>query len=455
MEQPELDRSAYKLAKGYLLGFQNIGLTESLLEEYLNPSLDSLRAPDISSIYYRLLDSAQNRGMSSGVIGGAIGGIDRLGVILCSFKPAEVSRKYGLDWQQVLDDIEQQLQPRGQFRRTPRSIWPLFCRTTTSGALYLSQFHSADEFYGWVDIFAKDDRVRPALPMLLSFEIEGFGFPLACDFLKELGYFDFGKPDVHVKAIFKGLGLVDNDTDDYRVFKAITRVAYNQGVTPYNVDKLFWLVGSGFLYNHRHLGSGGRIGTNRNLFIREARLRLQKESFINASENDETLNAQDPKNPLGKDNAVPEGKGKFWKHELRRGGIPEWKRCNTLSEHNPRKFQWQTDNSGNTLVMSENSTQKFTAEEYEAAITYVIHNPDGIPLGARQDGDVPSISLGAFMERRRGTSSIRRWCSHLAAIAVQKGDLFYEDHGRGPGRGIWLYSPDNPNRPAKDKQRLA
>lgn len=379
--------------------------------------------------------------MSSGVIGGAIDGIDKLGVILCSFKPAGVSRKYGLDWQQVLEDIKQQLQPRGQFRRTARSIWPLFCRTITSGALYLSQFHSADEFYGFVDIFAKDDRVRPALPMLLSFEIEGFGFPLACDFLKELGYFDFGKPDVHVKAIFKGLGLVAKDADDYRVFKAITRVAYNQGVTPYNVDKLFWLVGSGFLYNHRHLGSGGRIGTNRNLFIREASLRLQKESF-NASENDEPLNAQDPKEHLGKDNAVPEGKCKLWKHEQGIGGMPEWKRCSTLSEQNPREFQWYMDDLGSIHIKSGQSEQTFTSQEYKAAIGHVFKNPDGTPLGARRDGDVPSQSLGAFMQQLRGTSSIRGWCSHLAAVAVQKEDLRYEDHGRGPGRGIWLYRPN-------------
>jgi hypothetical protein len=73
MKQSDIDRSAYALAMEYLLGFQEKGLTETLLEEYLNPSLDSLRSSDISSIYYRLLDSAQNRGMSSGVIGGAIG----------------------------------------------------------------------------------------------------------------------------------------------------------------------------------------------------------------------------------------------------------------------------------------------------------------------------------------------------------------------------------------------
>jgi len=56
MKQSDIDRSAYALAMEYLLGFQEKGLTETLLEEYLNPSLDSLRSSDISSIYYRLLE---------------------------------------------------------------------------------------------------------------------------------------------------------------------------------------------------------------------------------------------------------------------------------------------------------------------------------------------------------------------------------------------------------------
>jgi len=452
MMQSELDRSAYDLARKYLLGFQTVGLTERLLDEYLNPSLDSLHASSLATIFCRLLESAQNRGMSSGVVGGAIGGVAKLGDILCAFDPAEVSRKYGSDWIRVLDDIEQRLQPRGKFRRTRRSIWPLFCRTITSGALFLSQFHSADEFYGWVNVFAKDDRVRPALPMLLSLEIEGFGFPLACDFLKELGYLDFGKPDVHVKAIFKMLGLIAKDADDYRVFKAITRVAYNQGVSPYNVDKLFWLVGSGFLYNHQHLGSMGRIGTNRAFFIREASLSLRKKPFTHAPRDYEALEDQGPRDRMEKEMAVPEGGVKLWGDERVRNGMSRWKKCNTLSEQKSREFRWCTDDSGIIHIKSGKSTQIFTAEEYKASIAHVINNPDGIPLGARRDGAVPPNSLGAFMERRRGISSIRGWCSHLAAIAVQKGDLLYEDHGRGPGRGIWLYPPDNPslNRPAKN-----
>ena len=122
--------------------------------------------------------------------------------------------------------------------------------------------------------FDVDDRKRAALPMLLSQEIDGFGFALACDFLKELGFRTFAKPDVHVKAIVKGLGLSSENANDYAVFKAVVRIAANCGQTPYNVDKLLWLVGSGLFYDHPHLGRKGRVRTDRTAFIRSARRSL-------------------------------------------------------------------------------------------------------------------------------------------------------------------------------------
>jgi hypothetical protein len=61
--------------------------------------------------------------------------------------------------------------------------------------------------------------------------------------LKELGYINFPKPDVHLRDMFAALELCENEVDDYRLFKAIIRVAKNAGVTPYALDKLFWLIG--------------------------------------------------------------------------------------------------------------------------------------------------------------------------------------------------------------------
>lgn len=277
MNQIERDQKACELAKKYLLQLEAEGVTPALLEKYLHLSEVEPRPDSIARIYERLLDSAQNANMKARVVGGAIGGVDKLGTVLSNFEPVSVMEEYTTGWEKVLDEIEEHLKPRGKILRTPRSIWPRYCRTILSGAHFLAQFATVEDFYSWVDFFDQDDRARPALPMLLSHEIYGFGFSLACDFLKELGYVNFAKPDVHLKKIFRGLELCPAKAKDYQVFKAIVRVAKNADVTPYSVDKLFWLIGSGYFYNDKQIGKRGRIGSHREEFIAYARRMLNLE----------------------------------------------------------------------------------------------------------------------------------------------------------------------------------
>jgi len=80
---------------------------------------------------------------------------------------------------------------------------------------------------------------------------------------------------VHVKDIFGSLGLCPPGAGDYEVFRAVGRLARNAGVTPYNADKLFWLVGSGYFYDDPHIGNKGRIGRHKKEFIEIARERLE------------------------------------------------------------------------------------------------------------------------------------------------------------------------------------
>jgi hypothetical protein len=67
---------------------------------------------------------AQNRGMSPSVNGQSIGGLHNLGKVLPDFVPSGVAKEYGDDWGRVLNVIETQLQPKGKFRRTSKSMWP-------------------------------------------------------------------------------------------------------------------------------------------------------------------------------------------------------------------------------------------------------------------------------------------------------------------------------------------
>jgi hypothetical protein len=273
MNEIDKDKLAYSLAKQYLLNLKIEGVTVELIEKYLSHSENQPLPDSIAGIYLRLLESAQNANMKSGVVGKAIGGVSKLGGVLCDFQPKSILEKYE-DWESVLNDIEQQLTPIGQIRRTSRSIWPQYCRTILSAAKFLAQFQTADDFYRWVDFFDADNRARAALPMLLDNEIQGVGFALACDFLKELGYVNFAKPDVHIRDIFTGLNLCPEGATNYQIFKAVVRLAENVGVSPYNADKLFWLIGSGYFYQDEQIGNKGRIGSYKMKFIAYAREKL-------------------------------------------------------------------------------------------------------------------------------------------------------------------------------------
>ncbi len=266
-----IDKKAYLLAKGYLLNLGINGVTPNLIEKYLNPLTINPRPTSKQGIYQRILESAQNANMKARVIGGAIGGVNKLSTVLEDFDTEAVLKKYSDGWEAILDDIMKYLQPRGEIRRTPRSIWPHYCQTILSAANFIEQFASSDDFFKWVDFFDLDDRARPSLPMLLSREIEGFGFALSCDFLKELGYINFPKPDVHLRDIFMALNLCQDKRDDYLLFKAIIRLAGHADVSAYNADKVFWLIGSGNFYDDPQIG---KIGSHKWEFIEYARAKL-------------------------------------------------------------------------------------------------------------------------------------------------------------------------------------
>jgi len=268
------NQQIYFLAKNFLLNLPISEITPDLLDKYLHLSENRKRPDTISGIYFNLLGSAKNANMKSNVIDGLIGGLENLQYILCDFDPKKVLNKFKDDWEAVLDDIEKNINRKGKIRRAERSIWPNYCKTIISGADFLSKFKSDEDFYEWIDFFNKNDMARPALPMLLSNEIQGIGFALACDFLKELGYTNFGKPDVHIRDIFTNLEICVPRPTNYQLFKTIIIVAKDVGVTSYNVDKLFWLIGSGYFYDDIHIGKEGRIGSHKKEFIQYAKKEL-------------------------------------------------------------------------------------------------------------------------------------------------------------------------------------
>ena len=82
MDQPELDKAAYGLAKDFLLrSGADKGATPKLIEGYLR--LSRPRPEALPGVYEGLLESAQNAERKAAVIGGAIGGVRNLEPFLC------------------------------------------------------------------------------------------------------------------------------------------------------------------------------------------------------------------------------------------------------------------------------------------------------------------------------------------------------------------------------------
>lgn len=257
--------SVYVLAKSFLINqlhneTDNENISD-ILAYYLKPH-KSNEAKKLSEIYYQILEHAQNANMKPKVIGGSIGGIKNLKTVLFNFNPEKVVNHYDNDHEKLLDDIIKTLQPVGKLNREPNGLWVQYCKSILSSAYFLKQFKNGAEFHQWTNALYQNEETIDELPQQLEREIHGLGYALAVDFLKEIGYCNYGKPDVHIKDILKGVGLCTDKPKDIEVQKILRKIAKANEVSAYNVDKILWLVGSGSFYAHDIT-----IGKNKQEFI--------------------------------------------------------------------------------------------------------------------------------------------------------------------------------------------
>src|SRR3954451_5498683 len=177
--QRDRDARLYALAQHYLL--DRGGISQELLDRHIRASSDARKSMTLSTVYETLLRSAQSAQSMPNVIGGSIGGIERLGTVLFAFEPQAVARNYPAGEEgcgRLFDDIREQLAPRGQLNYNPRSLWRRFCGTVTSGASFLAQFPDAGEFYGWVEPFDVNEDSRIEVATIIAHGIDGIGFAL-------------------------------------------------------------------------------------------------------------------------------------------------------------------------------------------------------------------------------------------------------------------------------------
>lgn len=127
-----------------------------------------------------------------------------------------------------------------------QNSWYKWSRSVVDSARFLQGFKDIEDFKAFVNSFSYSAATRTALPLYLSEKISGMGFALACDALKELGYEYYPKPDVHMIDILSGLDICE--PNQLAVYEELIRIADDNGITPYKLDKILWLICSGNYY---------------------------------------------------------------------------------------------------------------------------------------------------------------------------------------------------------------
>jgi len=247
----------FESAKSFLNDIiaQNPKLSGAILEQHLN--LQS-KFDNLYDAHLRLIESLSNRNMMASVIG-----FNRrekeMREILFGYDPVKILAGYKND-----DDLLEKFRKSFDLQNAlgKRSLWRKFSEGIISGSYFMATFKDKDDFDSFIKNFSFNKYTKAALPMLLSKEIKGYGLALACDFLKELGYRDYPKPDVHLIEIFYQLGLSESK-EPYEVYKSVIEMADIVGEDAYTVDKIFWLIGSGRFYL-----VDVEVGRNRDKFIK-------------------------------------------------------------------------------------------------------------------------------------------------------------------------------------------
>ncbi len=230
-----------------------------------NASVESMDIPEkpksIEDVYKQLLQSAQNyQGMPN----------------VIAYRKREKSLRrilFDYDLEKIASKDEKYFYQkcRKAFKvtsaDTKQNSWHKWCSAAVDGAKFLKGFSGIKDFDRFVDAFGYNAKTRMALPLVISTKVKGLGFALACDMLKEMGFTEYSKPDVHVIDICDQLGLCE--PDQISAFETMVQIAKDNKVSPYQVDKVFWMICSGKY-------GDTKIGRNKADFIAYAKAELEK-----------------------------------------------------------------------------------------------------------------------------------------------------------------------------------
>lgn len=242
----EKNQIIYRLAYNYLIDILPKQLNPNDLEKYFNGDKKDFNS--LSDIFEQLIQSAQNYQRMPNVIKFAERK-DRIKAILYEYDCSEIA---GYN----VEGLYQRFRKEFKVNSTDsnQNSWYKWSKSIIDAARFICEFRNVNDFIIFVDQFNHNVLTRMALPLLISQKVSGIGFTLACDYLKELGFVNYPKPDVHLIEVFSRLGLADQNP--ISTFEAIIRMSdickeFDGTATPYKIDKIIWLICSGRFYKDK------------------------------------------------------------------------------------------------------------------------------------------------------------------------------------------------------------
>ena len=201
----------------------------------------------LSAIYHRLLVSCQNRAMMPTLIK-----FDAnrkvFAKLLIDFNPVKVLEKY-----KSADDLFNVFNKSFDINQDHNKLWKLFAQSVMDSAKFLTRFINAEDFKKTIDNIATNSPAIMAVPNYICEEIHGLGPVLACDFIKEIGYVEYAKPDVHIEYIIVNYFYDGKKVSPKEILNKVQEIAKDAGVSTFEVDKILWLIASGKYYDVKQI----------------------------------------------------------------------------------------------------------------------------------------------------------------------------------------------------------
>lgn len=212
----------WKISKEILLD----SLKDKPYKKYLEPQ--PIENSSINSIVYRMLFHAQNNRKKKNAIKFEEYK-EQYKKVLKQFNPKELSKMTENDIKQLLEK-NIKFYPKGQFGKD-------YARVIKEVSKFLSPFDDANDFINFCE-FINSKVDKKYLPKMIQ-DIHWYGNALSRDFLKELGFDCYAKPDVHVKDFISNVFNCKNE--DLDVLEKINEISEISKEKIYFIDKLIYL----------------------------------------------------------------------------------------------------------------------------------------------------------------------------------------------------------------------